>query len=401
MSKENHICKDETAVKILDNLNVGVMYIDKSDNIQFINKAAEEMRRIKKEEREGTSVLDCHSPNAHNLVKKVINQFAEGSAESRHKMVKTNGKYFDNIYSIVRDDNGNFEGIVLVSQDVTDKKELEDKLKKTNEQLEQKVNERTAEIESAYNKLKLAHEQLMQSEKMSAIGQFVSGLAHEINNPLDGIQNCIRSVLSDLDDKEQAENYLNLSLEGLFKIEILVRQLLDYAKPHTSERVEIHLNELLEDVLNLTRLRLKGKRINRQKNFGKNLPKIKGDAHYFEQVFVNIILNACDAMEEEGNLTVSTHSFEDEVIVKITDDGCGISKENLKKIFNPFFTTKEQSKGTGLGLYLSYNAIKEHGGLIDVKSELGKGTEFEIRFPAVVNENEDEFSITDKETEVH
>lgn len=401
MSKENHICKDETAAKILDNLNVGVMYIDKSDNIQFINKAAEEIRRIKKEEREDTSVLDCHSPNAHNLVKKVINQFAEGSAESRHKMVKINGKYFDNIYSIVRDDNGNFEGIVLVSQDVTDKKELEDKLKKTNEQLEQKVNERTAEIESAYNKLKLAHEQLMQSEKMSAIGQFVSGLAHEINNPLDGIQNCIRSVLSDLDDKEQAENYLNLTLEGLFKIEILVRQLLDYAKPHTSERVEIHLNELLEDVLNITRLRLKGKRINRQKNFGENLPKIKGDAHYLEQVFVNIILNACDAMEEEGNLTVSTHSFEDEVIVKITDDGCGISKENLKKVFDPFFTTKEQSKGTGLGLYLSYNAIKEHGGLIDVKSELGKGTEFEIRFPAVKNEDEDEFTVTEKKAEVH
>jgi PAS domain S-box-containing protein len=390
MSKEKHICKDETAVKILDNLNVGVMYIDKKSNIQFINKAAEDIRKITKEEREGTSVLDCHSPKAHKHVQKVIQHFANGSAETRHKMVKTNGKYFDNSYSIVRDAENNFEGIVLVSQDITEKKHLEDKLKKTNQQLEEKVKARTKEIEEAYNKLKLAQEQLMQSEKMSAIGQFVSGLAHEINNPLDGIQNCIRSVLSDLDDKEQAENYLNLSLEGLFKIEILVRQLLDYAKPHSSEREHIQLNELLDDVLSLTRLRLKDKHIIQRKDFADNLPTIKGDAHYLEQVFVNIILNACDSMDDEGTLKVTTEADDDEVIVYIEDNGCGISEENLKKIYDPFFTTKQQSNGTGLGLYLSYNAIKEHGGIIEVASEVDKGTRFKIRFPAIMEEEKSE-----------
>src|SRR3989304_9728204 len=174
-------------------------------------------------------------------------------------LIKTQGKYFDNIYNVVKDEQSEFLGVVLLSQDVTEKKLLEEKLQKYNEELEQKVKERTEEIENAYNKLQIAQQQIIQSEKMAAIGQFVAGLAHEINNPLDGIQNCLQAILSDIHNIEQTKNYAELSLEGLYKIEMLVRKLLSYARTYTLEKSEVDINFILKDILSLTTLKLKNK----------------------------------------------------------------------------------------------------------------------------------------------
>jgi len=266
---------------------------------------------------------------------------------------------------------------------------LEEKLQKYNEELEHKVKERTKEIEDAYNKLKVAQQQLVQSEKMAAIGQFVAGLAHEINNPLDGIQNCLRAILSEPQNLEQTKNYSELALDGLYKIEILVKKLLSYARLHALEKTEVDINLILKDILSLTSFKLKNKKIIINEEYSSDLPLIYGDAHFLEQVFVNLVLNACDAMPNGGQLTVKTFSNNNDFIeIKVIDNGEGIPNEHLNNIFDPFFTTKQKNNGTGLGLYLSYSFVEQHGGKISVKSKKGMGTEFTVLLPAIpIKEN--------------
>lgn len=381
---DTNLCTKETLVEILDSLNIGVVYVDKEGSFSLINKAGEEIRDLKSEDRIGSSVLDCHPEQMQKHVTKDFESFSKGDYLSRHKMIHLKEKYFDNTYNVVKDKEGNFKGVVLVSQDVTEKEKLAEELKKTNEQLEQIVSERTAEIERTYNELKIAQRQLMQTEKMAAIGQFVSGVAHEINNPLDGIQNCIRMTLSDIEDKSQTQNYLSLALEGLFKIEILVKQLLDYARPHSIERQELSIKQILDESLQFCIYKLKENNITFENNFSSDLKNIYGDLHYLNQVFVNLFLNACDAMPNGGKLTITAENIENNcVMVKVKDTGIGIPKESLSKIFDPFFTTKQKSNGTGLGLYLSYNVLNEHSAKIFAKSKINQGTEFTILFPSI------------------
>lgn len=387
---DSKLLSKEELIEIMDSLEIGIIYVDKENTFAFVNKAGEDIRNIKSAERIGQSVLDCHSMNVRKKVKDDMKSFQMGDYSSRHKMVKAKGKYFDNTYSVVKHNDEEFKGVVLVSQDVTDKIRLEKELKKVNEELERKVEERTKEITEAYEKLKIAHDQLMQSEKMAAIGQFVSGVAHEINNPLDGIQNCIRAVMNKPGDLNLSNDYLPLALEGLFKIEIVVKRLLDYARPHSKEKIKVDVNELIYNSLELTKFRIKKKEIDLQLNLDEEPLNIYGEPHYLGQVFVNFIMNAYDAVNEEGQINITTKQNDNRVSIVIEDNGEGISEENLTKIFDPFFTTKQKDNGTGLGLYLSYNVIKEHNGEISVNSKLNKGTEFEILLPIFVEEVEED-----------
>ncbi len=379
---DSPLCDKKLLVAILDSLEVGIIFVDENNNILFVNKTAEKIRRMKSEESVGTSILNCHNGKINHRVLEVMNSFKYNNNFSRHKVIKTQGKYFDNIYNVVKDSQSKYLGVVLLSQDVTEKKLLEEKLQKYNDELEQKVKERTEEIENAYNKLQIARQQLIQSEKMAAIGQFVAGLAHEINNPLDGIENCLRAIISEPQNIEQTKSYAKLSLDGLFKIEMLVRKLLSYARNHPLEKSEVDINFILKDILSLIYLKLKDKKIIINEYLSTDLPLIYGDHHSLEQVFVNLILNACDAMPDGGQLTViSSLNNEGYVTIKIIDTGQGIPKKYINKIFEPFFTTKQKSNGTGLGLYLTYNFVTQHQGKILVKSEEGKGTEFTVLLP--------------------
>ncbi|MBZ0179231.1 MAG: PAS domain S-box protein [Melioribacteraceae bacterium] len=383
---DSNLLTKEDLIEILDSLDVGIIYVDKENRFAFVNKAGEEIRFIKATDRIGKSVLECHSAGVRKKVVEDMNSFKIGDYASRHKMIRSKGKYFDNSYSVVKDSSEGFKGVVLVSQDVTEKIRLERELKKANEELEHKVEERTKEITEAYEKLKIANDQLMQSEKMAAIGQFVSGVAHEINNPLDGIQNCIRAVMSNSGNHKLMEDYLPLALEGLFKIEIVVKRLLDYARPHSKEKIIVDLNELIYNSLELTKFRIKKKKIDMRLNLNDEPIYIYGEPHYLGQVFVNLIMNSYDAVENEGNITISTERIDDQIEISLSDNGQGISEENLSKIFDPFFTTKQKDNGTGLGLYLSYNVIKEHGGEISVESKVNQGTKFKISFPVYVED---------------
>jgi PAS domain S-box-containing protein len=380
------LVNEELLTRVLDSLNIGLVFIDSHNRIAFVNKAAEQIRNMDRNDRIGSSILECHRETMYKRVQSVIDDFRRGACGPRHRMVKANGKMFDNSYNVVVDEAGQYSGIALVSQDVTEKMMLEQQLKKINEELERKVLERTAQIEATYRELQRAQEQLMQTEKMASVGRFVSGVAHEINNPLDGIQNCIRLVLNEIDNKVQAENYLALALEGLYKIELLVKRLLDYARPHVYERVPLNINSLLDNILAFVQFKLKEHSIRVERAFSENLPPVNGDEHYLQQVFLNIILNAFDAMKNEGELTIATLYDQNRGVgIRISDTGCGIPEEAMLKIFDPFFTTKDQESGTGLGLYLSYNVITNHGGDIEVESKVGTGTTFTVWLPASQN----------------
>ena len=379
---DSPLCDRKSLIAIMDSLDVGIIFVDGNNDILFVNKSAEKIRLMKSEESVGTSILDCHGGKMNHRVLEVMNSFKNEKNFSRHKVIKTQGKYFDNIYNVVKDNQSGYLGVVLLSQDVTEKKMLEEKLRVYNEELELKVKERTEEIEDAYNKLQIAQKQLVQSEKMAAIGQFVAGLAHEINNPLDGIQNCLRAILSEPQNIEQTKNYSELSMEGLYKIEMLVKKLLSYARTHSLEKSEVDINFILKDILSLTSLKFKNNKIIINEDLSADIPSIYGDHHYLEQIFVNIILNACDAMPDGGQLTVETFLNKDGyVTIKVIDTGQGIPNEHLNKIFDPFFTTKQKNNGTGLGLYLSYSFVAQHEGKIFVKSKKGKGTEFTVILP--------------------
>lgn len=396
--KKIHKCDIEHLAKIMDTIDIGIIYVDENEKIAFINNKAEEIRKISSKERIGTKVQECHNEKVRANVSKVIDQFRNGDHKSRHRTIRAGGRVFDNTYNVVLDDEDKFDGIVLVSQDITDKINLERELKRANEYLENKVRERTQEIEEAFEQLKVAQKHLVHGEKMNAMGKFISGLAHEINNPLDGIQNCIRTVKNEPDDKKQLDTYLDLSLEGLTKIELLVKRLLDYAKPHPSQKLDVNINKLLDDILVLVNIRLRDRNIKVQKNYESKRLILNGDPNYLEQIFMNLILNASDAMDNGGTLTISTKNQDEfNVHVMIKDTGSGIPEKNIDKIFDPFFTTKQQIKGTGLGLYLSYNAVKEHKGEIKVKSELNRGTEFEITLPKININEESRFEHNEAE----
>jgi len=378
MPISNLIDKD-LLFKILDVVEAGIIFVDREGQILYINNSAEQYRNIKAKERLGTSVVMCHPEPVHGRVREILENFKKGEIAKRHKIIYTNGRYYENVYNVVRDENGEYLGLVLETRDITEKFMLEKELKKMNEELERKVKERTEEIRIAYEHLRKAQEFLMQAEKMSSIGRFVAGLAHEINNPLDGIQNCIRAVLSDPDDKQKLREYLNLALEGLYRIELIVRRLLDYAKPHIFEKEELNINDVIEEVLAIVQFRINEKKIEIKKKLSSAKLIVEGDFHYLEQALTNIVFNAVDAVDFGGRIEIETGGDKETVFIKVKDNGHGIPEDILSKIFDPFFTTKPS--GTGLGLYLSYNVISGHGGKIEVKSKVGKGSTFTVVLP--------------------
>jgi two-component system NtrC family sensor kinase len=241
---------------------------------------------------------------------------------------------------------------------------------------------------------KLLQQQLIQSEKLSAIGELISGIAHELNNPLTGVMGYsqLLQLREDLDDraKENLHKINNLAL----RCQRIVQNLLSFARKQKPERTLTDINEIIEKTIELRSYELQVNNIEIHRNLDRNLPKTIADAHQLQQVFLNIVTNAEQAMLEsngKGQLKIRTRtdSQNANIIVEIKDDGPGIPENHLNRIFDPFFTTKEVGKGTGLGLSLSYGMIKEHGGNIYVRSRLNEGSTFFVEIPIMVNLQDD------------
>jgi PAS domain S-box-containing protein len=226
-------------------------------------------------------------------------------------------------------------------------------------------------------------EQMSQTEKLTSLGLLAAGVAHEVNTPLAVISNYIQMLAKQMPDGDPRHAIIDKIVKQTFRASEIVNNLLNFSRTGPSELADVDVNHVVEETLSLVSHPLKTSQIQVVKQLGQSLPPVRGSANKLQQVFLNLFLNARDAMPMGGMLEVRTAAHNGGVEIEIVDTGNGISREHIHKIFDPFFTTKPGGRGTGLGLSVSYGIIKEHAGKIDVRSTPGRGTSFHVEFPAV------------------
>ena len=227
---------------------------------------------------------------------------------------------------------------------------------------------------------------LLQSEKLAAIGQLAGGVAHEINNPLGGILAFAQLAMRQLEKEHPAKDVLKEIEEAALRCKRIVQDLLDFSRQSGDENmVPMQMNDVVNKIVPLVQVQTRASRIRFESQLATTLPSIKGSVYKLQQVFLNLINNACQAVTTGGFIKLSTFYDKEKNIVcaEIEDNGHGIRDEHLSKIFDPYFTTKKQGEGTGLGLAITYGIVEEHGGSIEVKSVWGHGAKFKISFPAI------------------
>jgi len=226
-------------------------------------------------------------------------------------------------------------------------------------------------------------EQMSQTEKLTSLGLLAAGVAHEVNTPLAVISNYIQMLAKQMPEGDPRHAIIDKIVKQTFRASEIVNNLLNFSRTGSGELSDVDVNYVVEETLSLVAHPLKTAQIQVVKQLGESLPKVRGSANKLQQVFLNLFLNARDAMPLGGMLEVRTAAHNGSVEIEVADTGNGISREHINKIFDPFFTTKPGGRGTGLGLSVSYGIIKEHAGKIDVRSTPGRGTSFHVEFPAV------------------
>lgn len=271
--------------------------------------------------------------------------------------------------AIIYDEKGNESATMAIYNDLKDKNKVE-------------------------KELKIAQKQLAQSEKMASLGQLAAGVAHEINNPLTGILFYSSLLLERKDIDANMEADLRLILEDANRCKEIVKNLLVYSRSTGSCKNVIHINEIVEQSLTLIRDQKKFRNIQIEKNLSDEMMLISADTNKLNQVIINLVINAADAMDGNGTITLITYKENclKKVFLEVQDTGKGIPYNHLSKIFDPFFTTKEVGKSTGLGLSIVYGIVEEHEGKISVKKTGLKGTTFIIEFPLYAA-SEDQLSL--------
>jgi len=233
-----------------------------------------------------------------------------------------------------------------------------------------------------------ATQKIMASERLALIGQLSANVAHELNNPLTGIVTYSHLILEDIDHDDPKKKSLEKIVGQAIRCRDIIRGLLDFSRQRKPDKALSNINTVMEQCLSFVENQALFFNINITKNFQEDLPMMVLDASQIERVIMNMIINAAEAMDGDGDLILTTRSIQNNTNVELEflDNGPGISKKNIEKIFDPFFTTKDVGHGTGLGLAISFGVVKAHNGTISVESEPGKGTKFTVRLPVIVTE---------------
>ncbi|MFO8010461.1 MAG: ATP-binding protein [Dehalococcoidia bacterium] len=295
---------------------------------------------------------------------------------SQFKMKKRNGEFVDmevRASVILRWEKP--YAIQGIARDISERVRAENGLREAHSQLQE-----------AMEQLKTSQEQLLQSEKLAAVGQLVSGVAHELNNPLMAISGYAEIISQKAPDATTSKYARSLFDESSRAIGI-VRNLLSFARKQDFRREPVSVNDVINSVVGLRSHELSLDNVVVETNLHPELPSIMGDFQQLQQVFLNLLINSEQAFKESqssGRVTIETSTIDSLVNVKFSDNGPGIPDDIQKRIFEPFFTTKEVGKGTGLGLSICYGIIQDHQGEISLQSSLGEGTSFTIELPVVM-----------------
>ncbi len=344
---------------ILESINVAVLALDLDGRITSCNRAFEELYQTRRHQIAGSSIGKLLPPDVIKSVQRVTGTEGWGlnAPANIFKLYLENllkRRLIVNMSLIpLHDSMGVNSGCLIVMEDITEKIQLEG--------------------------------QLMQAEKLSSIGLLAAGIAHEVNTPITGISSYTQMLLKETPETDRRKPILEKIEKQTFRAAEIVNGLLNFSRLNGSEFKELDINQLIDDSLVLLNHQMESSHIKVESLYDHTLPPVYGNAGKLQQVFINLFLNARDAMPSGGELAVQTAMTDSMVIVDISDTGTGISEENIKRIFDPFFTTKEIGKGTGLGLAVTYGIIQEHGGRIFVDSAAAKGTHFRVKLPTRLN----------------
>ena len=359
---------------IVESINVGILAVDLEDRVGSWNTQIERLTGVSRDKAIGRFLRDLFpdelcdefdiargETGIHNIYKfafrpKLIAGTANGNGNGNGY---TNGHSADDaapreailnlaIAPLVSKDMEKI-GRLIIFDDITDRDELE--------------------------------RRLVQADKLSSIGLLAAGVAHEVNTPLAVISTYAQMLAKQISDNSTQSKLLDKIAKQTFRASEIVNSLLNFSRTSTTELTELDLNRLARETVGLIEHQLTKVGIRAEFDFEEPLPPVKGNAGKLQQVFLNLFLNARDAMEHGGSLAVRTWSDDSSVYAEVRDTGQGIPPEHLARIYDPFFTTKAARKGTGLGLSVSYGIVREHGGEIEVESQPGSGTRFQLGFP--------------------
>jgi two-component system NtrC family sensor kinase len=349
------------AARIIDSLPVGLYVIDRTYQIRAWNRKREAgTQGVARDEAVGREIFDVLDRQPRELLRREFDRvFETGEMQQVEMESQASGevRYYRITKIPMRLEDDRVTHVITIGEDVTEWRQ--------------------------------AQQQLSQTDKLAAIGQLAAGVMHEINNPLATILACaealaLRAELLTAQDRASYEEYLKIIDTEVQRCRRIVDGLLDFSRPKAGTKKAVSVNEVVEQTLFLLKHHTRFKHLTVVRELAPDLPTIRADPERLVQGFMALMLNAMDAMDARGILTVRSQlnpQRTDEVFVELIDTGQGIPQDQLPKIFEPFYTTKPQGRGTGLGLSICYGIIQEHLGRIDVESQVGVGTNFKVYLP--------------------
>jgi signal transduction histidine kinase len=376
-AKELEAARNHDVLKaVISAMAEGLVFVTRDGSVAICNPAA----KLWKNERDinkNEDTLESLLPSLEEHIKGLVaasDEVMQGTKEIEFSTEGPDQKYIEAKSCPVVGIDGQKLGYVVVGQDLTEHRKLEKDLL-----------ERSEEVAEINEMLKFSRIEMAQREKMVAIGQMASGIAHEIGNPLASLSSVAQYLSRKLRTHEEKENLLVIQYQ-VNRISNILKRMLSLSRPATGDYKWTDINQLVDNTLSLVGFDRRAKSINIKNITSPDLPMVWLNPQHFEQVLLNIFLNALDAMNAKGgeqeHVLLITRGLKDGMIeVRVRDTGIGMSPEVCKRAFESFFTTKEIGKGTGLGLFISYNLIAEIDGTIEMNSEPGKGTTVIVRIP--------------------
>ncbi|HVH69200.1 MAG TPA: ATP-binding protein [Gemmatimonadales bacterium] len=349
------------AAQIIDSLPVGLYVIDRGYRIRAWNRKRETgTQGVSREEAVGREIFEVLDRQPRELLKREFDRvFDTGELQQVEMESQASGeaRHYRITKIPMRQDGGDISHVITIGEDITEWRQ--------------------------------AQQRLTETEKLAAVGQLAAGVMHEINNPLATILACCEALALRTEDLAPADRqgydeYLKIIDTEVQRCRRIVESLLDFSRPKRSDKKSLDVNGVVEQTLFLLKHHARFKRLTVRRELTAGLPPVLADQERLIQSFMALMLNAMDAMDSRGTLTVRSRinpERRDEILLEFIDTGTGIKGEDLPKIFEPFFTTKPQGRGTGLGLSICYGIVAEHRGRIDVESQVGVGSNFKVYLP--------------------